>query len=50
MSDHMIIVITSQKYDLSMAEATAMYYNVKNGDPEKYNDFLESIAEYYYNI
>lgn len=50
MSDHMIIVVTSQMYDISMAEAAAMFYNVKNGDPEKYNDFLESIAEYYYNI
>lgn len=50
MSDHMIIVCICHMYDMSMAEATAMYYNVKNGDPEKYNDFLESIAEYYYDI
>lgn len=50
MTRRQIIIAISEMKDCTMNEADEILHKYEKGDPEMYNDFLEGIADYCFNL
>lgn len=50
MSRHQIIIAISEMKDCTMNQAEEILRKYEKGDPDTYNDFLESIGDYWFNL
>lgn len=50
MTRRQIIIAISEMKDCTMNEAAEILRKYEKCDPETYNDFLDSIADYWFNL